>query len=134
MDKKLNKDINRYLREIKALLICDRLTKHRFVRDFKNDLFEYADNHPDVGIDALREHFGEPMDIARSFLENVNIKAIKKRMNVSRIIAAGAFAALIIWAVGVTAAVVDAHFSEDYFVESSFYSDDNEEIVADTSE
>lgn len=119
-DKQLNKDVNGYIKEIKSLLICDLGTKRKFINDFKNDLFEYIDSNSVSDIEEVYKHFGTPQDISKAFFENADIKKIKKKMNISKTVLIGVVAALIIWAVGVTAAVIDAHETETYIVDEMY--------------
>lgn len=130
MNKQLNSDIDRYIKDIKSFLICDYKTQKKFIGDFKNDIFSYIEDNSISDIDKISEHFGTPQEIAKGFFENADTKKIKKKMNISRIIMICIIAALLIWIVGVTAAVIDAHPSNDgYFVDESY--DISEELVLD---
>ncbi len=114
----LNAEIKKYIIDVKSYLICDWKTRNRFIRDLKNDISDFVDENENVSMDDIRKRFGEPQDIAKGFFENADIKKIKRRMNIGRIIAIGIALALLIWAAGVTIAVMDVHIKEPgYFVE-----------------
>lgn len=119
MNKHLNNDINKYIKDIKSYLICDYKTQKKFMDDFKNDVFSYIDDNSIDDINEIYEHFGLPQEIANGFFENADTKKIKKKMNISKTITICFIIALIIWATGVTVAVVDAHTSTGYFVEET---------------
>lgn len=60
--------------------------KRKFLRDFKTDVLEYAKAENISDIDKIKAHFGEPEKIARAFLMESDIRDIKKRLTVKRII------------------------------------------------
>ena len=93
----LNTDIKKYIIDVKSYLICDWKTRNRFIRDLKNDIFDFVDENENVSMDDIRQRFGEPQDIAKGFFENADIKKIKRRMNIGRTVIIGVIAALLIW-------------------------------------
>ena len=104
----LNREIKKYIIDVKSYLICDWRTRQKFLKDLKNDINDFVDENEEVTIDDVRNRFGEPEKISRSFLEGADLKKIKRHMNFCRILAVTAAVALIIWAVGMTVAVIDS--------------------------
>ncbi|MCM1115128.1 MAG: DUF6120 family protein [Clostridium sp.] len=118
IDKNLNKEINNYLKTVKSFIICDWKTRRKFIHDLKNDIFDYMENNSVNNIEDVYKHFGTPRDIAKAFFEDADIKEIKRKMNISRILIIGIICALLIWAVGVTISIIDGHISNTgYMVE-----------------
>ncbi len=113
MNKQLNNDINKYIKDIKSYLICDYKTQKKFMDDFKNDVFSYIEDNSIGDINEIYEHFGPPQEIANGFFENADTKKIKKKMNISKTITICFIVALIIWATGITVSVVDTHNSNN---------------------
>lgn len=131
--KPLNTELKKYIVDIESYLICDWRTKNRFIRDLKNDIIDFVDENENVTMDDIRKRFGEPQDIAKGFLENVDLKKIKRRMNIGGIIAIGIAVALFIWAAGVTTIIIDAHSSnEGYFVDEVHDTPENQITVDST--
>ncbi|MDE5963781.1 MAG: hypothetical protein K2G65_00060 [Eubacterium sp.] len=95
--KSLNREINKYIIDVKSYLICDWRTRQKFLKDLKNDINDFVDEKEDVTMDDIRDRFGEPEKISRSFLEGADLKKIKRRMNFGRTIIVGVIAALLIW-------------------------------------
>lgn len=95
--KPLNREINKYIISVKSYLICDWRTRQKFLKDLKNDINDFVDEKEDVTMDDIRDRFGEPEKISRSFLEGADLKKIKRRMNFGRTIIVGVVAALLIW-------------------------------------
>lgn len=131
--KSLNLEIKKYIMDVQSYLICDWQTKRRFIKDLKNDIVDFVDENENVTIDDVRRRFGEPKDIAMGFFENADIKKIKRRMNIGRIISVGIAMALFIWVAAVTIAVIDLHNEEPgYFVDEMYDGIVQGEIIDDT--
>ena len=135
-EKELNKALRQYLREIKKLLICDWRTKNKFIADFKIDLYEYIADNKVSHIDEVQNHFGEPYAIAKGFLENADIRTIKKRMNFTKVLICAVISALLVWTSFVIFAMIDTYRSnrDGYIVVE--WSDEMPEdaIIADVDE
>lgn len=82
----MNKEIKKYINKVSKYLLCDNTMKRKFLRDFKTDVLEYAKAENISDIDKIKAHFGEPEKIARAFLMESDIRDIKKRLTVKRII------------------------------------------------
>lgn len=96
-DTTLDLEIKRYIVDVKSYLICDFRTKRRFINDLKNDIACFVDETENATMDDVRRRFGEPRDIAKGFFETADIKKIKRRMNIGRIVTIGVIIALVMW-------------------------------------
>lgn len=67
-----------YFRKINKLLVCDRKTKSKVLKDFKNNVYDYIDNNPNTSFDELVEHFGTPDTIAEEFAAEMGADYIRK--------------------------------------------------------
>ncbi len=109
----LEKQIDKYIKEVSSLIFCDKKEKKYFLESFRNDVLSYCEMKEVENINQIYHHFGEPEMIAGYFYDESSLKEIKKRMNVRKIIRICAIvlviAALIIWAIAVTIALVDSH-------------------------
>ena len=110
-DKQLNKDVKKYIKDINAYLICDWGTRNKFNSDLKNDIDEYMENNSVTDFSSVYDHFGEPHDIAKGFLENADTKKIKRKMDIMKVVVTAVIIALVMWGIGITAAWIDAHKS-----------------------
>lgn len=123
MDKK---EINKYLRKVKSLIICDFATKRKFIGDLKNNILDYVETGSVKSIDDIHKQFGTPEDIAKAFFENADIVKIKKKMSITRIILIAVIIALALWAGGIVTAVIDNHDQmTGYTVEHFYEADEN---------
>lgn len=111
MDNALQKELKKYIREVKKLLICDSKTKKKFIKDFSESLYDYADSKDETDIHIIRKHFGNPEEIAKSFLSEMDIKTVKKRMALKSVILTALI--IIISVISVTAIeiCIDSHTS-----------------------
>lgn len=108
----LNREIKKYIIDVKSYLICDWRTRQKFLKDLKNDINDFVDGKEDVTMDDIRDRFGEPEKISRSFLENADLKKIKRRMNFGRTIIVGVIAALLIWLGALLFTVIHPYIEE----------------------
>ncbi len=129
MDKKLNTDINKYIKDIKSYLICDYKTEKKFIDDFKNDVLSYIEDNSINDINKIIEHFGTPQEIAKGFFESADTQKIKRKINIGKTITICFIVALIVWATGVTMAVVDTHNSNNIFHTEVLYNLPSEQIT-----
>lgn len=117
MKNDMQKELKKYYREIRSLLIVRSKETKKFMRDFVSSVEDFT--APD-GIDSfeqVRAHFGEPEDIARAFLETAQLKDIRRRVRLRTIVFSVLIAAFAIWVCYVT--VVFVHEMDNgYGVES----------------
>lgn len=112
-----NKNEKKYLRETKNLLICDAKKKNDALKAYQNEIEEYLDENPNANYENIVEFFGSPLEAATEVAADVPITYIKKRMNIAATVLVGVIAAVVIWGIGVTAAVTDSHSTVGYFEE-----------------
>lgn len=110
-DKLLNKDVKKYIKDINSYLICDCGTRNRFISDLKSDIDEYIESNSVTAFESVYNHFGEPRDIAKGFLENADTKKIKRKMDIAKVVVTAVIVALVMWGVGITISLIDAHQS-----------------------
>lgn len=114
-DKQFKKDFKKYIKDINSYLICDCGTRNKFIRDLKSDIDEYIENNSVTDFDSVYKHFGAPRDIAKGFLETADTKRIKRKMNITKVVLIGIIIALVMWGIGITSAIIDAHESNTGF-------------------
>lgn len=129
MDKELKKAIHKYIKEINQNIICDFRTRKKFISDIKNSIYDFAESENAVTMDDIYKHFGKPQEIAKEFLLNADVKKIKKRMNVTKIVLIGIIAALVMWAAGLVYAIIDANVIHSGYVVEEIGDVDMEELV-----
>lgn len=119
MDRALAKEIQKYKKHVKALLICDSKTAKSYLSDLENGIADFVENSGATSIEEVITRFGEPEVVARAFFESADIRKIKRRMNIKRMLLVGVLLAVVIWAVAVSYLSIEAHLSmPGYFVET----------------
>lgn len=99
----INKEIKNYVREVKKLLVCQGKEKRLIIRTVKNAVLNYAEDNNIQDIDEIYTHFGTPKKVAKQYLPEVNIKTLKRKINLHRFFVAviavtlSALALLLIW-------------------------------------
>lgn len=120
LNKTLQTEINKYIKEIKSLVFCNSKTLKGFLNDFKNDILNYVDENNVTDILNVIQHFGTPEEVAKGFLESTDLKKIKKRIQIKNFILVAIIVFILIWALSVTFATLESLKSVNgYFVENS---------------
>ena len=118
MDKKLKKDINKYIKEIKLNIICDFKTRNKFISDIKNSIFDFVECENIVSMDDIDNHFGTPQEIAKEFFLNADVKKIKRRMNFTKVVIIGVVIALLMFGTALVIELIDSYSSNrGYYVQ-----------------
>lgn len=112
-----------YFRVIKRQLHCPHASKQVFLREFKESISWYIEEHPSASISEIIQEFGEPNDIARHFIEESDLYILKKALNIRKTVLAIGIAVALITTVVITAAVIvnyvaECSFREGYFMET----------------
>lgn len=119
MNKQINKDIKKYFKEIKANIICDFRTKRKFISDIKSAVYDYAEAENAEDMNKIYNQFGTPQNIAKEFFLNADVKKIKRRMNITKVVFAGVVIALMLFGTALVIELIDAHSSNHgYIVET----------------
>lgn len=136
-DIQLKKAVDKYIKAVKANLICDYKTQKKFIGDLKSDIFNYINDNSVDDMNKVYEQFGAPEDIAKSFFANIDTRQIKRKINVFKITFACIISALIIWSVYVTAEIIESYDSNRGYIVtvlSDGESYEEGEIIADIEE
>lgn len=106
----MNREVNRYLREVSRCLPCTRRTKKRIINQMRIDITRYMDENPIDDCRTFQNHFGTPMQIASAYVEEMDTKALLHDLilhqKISKMVAAGILAVVLLWGVAVSAALV----------------------------
>ncbi len=124
-----NESEKKYLRKTKKLLIGDTKKKSDTLKSYQNEIEEYLEEKPNATYENIVELFGSPSEAATEAAADVPIEYVKKRMDFKSWLVCGILGALLIWGIGVTVVVIDAHSSTGCFVETleveTVYDDNN---------
>ena len=93
-----NKERNQYINQIKKLLFCSSKDRKKFLKEFNDNIDDFLKDNPEASFNELQKAMGTPQEIADGFLGNADIKAIKKRTSIVRVLIIIGAIALIIFA------------------------------------
>lgn len=108
-DSGLQSDVQKYIRSVSGLLFCGTSTKKKFIADLKNDISDFIETENVTDIQAIYKHFGAPEKVARAFFESADLHEIHRKTNIRNVLLAAVIAVVVVWAVYMTIAVLDAH-------------------------
>ena len=95
----------RYLGQIWRKIPGSRKQKKQILSCLATPVRDYAERNPNGGYDAIAHRFGEPEQIAASYLEELDASELKKQLSIRKKILCAVVAVVII-AVGIWAGVV----------------------------
>lgn len=125
-------ELNKYLKQIKKLLVCNGSRRKEFMDSFDDNLEEYLTVNPDADISKIQTEMGTPQEIANAFLENESAASIKKRMSIVRCIKIGVIIALFLLAITLVFELADAYRADRGYTEETiteeYISKDNNNI------
>ena len=129
MQKELKKEISNYLKEIILLLPGDSGSKRKYISGLKEDIYDFAADNESVTFRDIVLHFGEKEEIAKQYMDTLDIKAVKRKLSIKRAVSAILIIALIVWSVAVFLGSVKS--KEDvqtgYFISGQFMEGKNNE-------
>lgn len=131
MQKKLKKEISKYLKEIILLLPGDSGSKRKYISGLKEDIYDFAADNESVTFRDIVLHFGEKEEIAKQYMDTLDIKAVKRKLSIKRAVSAILIIALIVWSVAVFVGAVTSRneIQEGYFIFGILNEENNNEYV-----
>lgn len=131
MQKELKKEISKYLKEIILLLPGDSGSKRKYISGLKEDIYDFAADNESVTFRDIVLHFGEKEEIAKQYMDTLDIKAVKRKLSIKRAVSAILIIALIVWSVAVFVGAVTSRneIQEGYFIFGILNEENNNEYV-----
>lgn len=119
----LQKEKKRYLRKIRSLLLVDKSVSTGFMAEFAASVDAYISGNEPSSFEEVRAHFGEPETIAKAFLSESDLRYVKKKLLIRKIVLLCGVLAVLIWACAMTFVAIDAMHTihEEYYVEYGPY-------------
>ena len=115
-----------YYSSIRSWLPCPRKMKRIILSDIRENVEFYLEENPDATIARIQNHFGNPQQIAASYVSDLDMTKLlrdlrlRKRIFTAVITAVSAalIAALLLWGWGVGQSIIETrNESNGYFVE-----------------
>lgn len=126
---RINKDIEKYLEEIKKNLVCSAAQKKTVINDLRNSIYDYVDETKATDIEDIYSHFGQPEDIAEQFVSETGGKYLKKSLSVKNVLIAAIVALFTIALIFLTIDFIDSLNSNPTRVVETSAEEIDEEIV-----
>lgn len=113
------KTIRRYCRAVGSYLPCARRQKRQLLRDLRQRLEEYRDEHLDET--SPEERFGTPQQVAAGYVDDMDttelLQALRYRRRVITAVVSGILAALAVLTAALCVQLYDYHRSLDGWTE-----------------
>ena len=113
----INKDIEKYLSQVKAYLPCKKSDKAVILEDIRQAISEFAENSDIQSIDDIYKRFGTPEEIAKAYLSDAEPNNIKKAINIRKVFVIAVVIALSMLALTFLIIIIDSHSNEIIYYE-----------------
>ena len=80
----LDKNIKKYLRQVRSLLPCNLREKKRMLSDLQGRIGDYLEANPDADFSAVEAHFGTPQQIATAFVDEMGTAELLLKLRVRK--------------------------------------------------
>ncbi len=100
-------EINEYIKNIKKQLLYGTKESKLFLKELKQNILDFAYENKNTDMTAIRQQFGTEEEVANAFLENIDIKAVKKKITIKRLIAVLVVAIITVWSIAMIIATID---------------------------
>lgn len=105
--------LKQYYRQISRHLSCPAGRKQQIMENIRSGVNDFLLEKPDADMAAIMQHFGTPEQIAESYLSEMDLKELKKTLNIRKrtftVVLIAVLTALAMWAIAVVIASIDAH-------------------------
>lgn len=82
--KTREKRIKKYCQSISRELYCPPATKKRILAAIKENIAAYLEENPDAVFEDIQKHFGTPQQIAVSYIGEMEMPELVRKLNVRR--------------------------------------------------
>ena len=81
-----NKDIDKYLCDISALIPVSNNSKKRFLKDMRASIDAYVEEISSSSIEDIYKEFGNPTSVAFDFIDSMDTDTLLKQLSLAQII------------------------------------------------
>ena len=78
MIAEMEREMEKYLKEIHKSLTCSEEQKRKILEGVRNGIHDYPDRNPGASIEEIREHFGDPAQIAQETIADLTPKDVRR--------------------------------------------------------
>lgn len=79
--RRYSKPIRKYLQQVRVLLPCSYKEKQAILSMLNRTLYEFVSTNPTASYETIRNHFGEPEEIVRSYCNHSDPSCLLKKWN-----------------------------------------------------
>ncbi len=95
----MNNSASKYLKLVKSEIPWHGKPRRDFMKLMKNEVDDYCNDNPNVSTEALIDVFGEPKEVAKEFVQEIDLDILKRSAKISTAIKI-ALAAIVVFLIG----------------------------------
>lgn len=120
--KNLNKQLKVYYCDIRRCLHCKSNLKRKIRDTIAENVDAFLEENPSADFQSIQQHFGTPQQIASAYIDETPseelIKKLKLRKTVIAVVCTATAAALLMWGIVLSIAILDNHEAEHGYIET----------------
>lgn len=105
----INNEVKIYVKSIKKRLLYNTKESKQYLKNLETNIMEYMDEFQVTDMAEIKSHFGSEEEVANAYFEIVDLKTVKRKINIKRIIAVFFIATITIWSVGALITTIQAN-------------------------
>lgn len=126
----INNEVKIYVKNIKKRLLYNTKESKRYLKNLETNIMEYVDEFQVTDMAAIKNHFGSENEIANAYFETVELKTVKRKINIKRIIAIFIITIVCTWIGYLTVALISTtRANPDYIIESNITENISQNII-----
>ncbi len=112
-------DIDKYIRTVHKQIPYKTNETKKFTDDLKSNINNYVEDNQVNDIEEIKLQFGTEEEVANAFLETVDIKTVKRKISIKRLITVLIVAVIAIWSIGVTIGTIQSNNANSTYIHYS---------------
>lgn len=120
----MNKICKKYLSEIKTLFPIMGKDERKYLTKFSVTVEEYCDEVSITNINELYKEFGQPYSVVSTYLANIDIFNLSKRINLTKWIKRGFVAILVLALISVSVFTITIYKEHQIFEQEQIFFED----------
>lgn len=123
-----NNEIDKYIKTISKQIPYKSDETKKFIDDLKSNINNYVEDNQVKDIAEIKLQFGTEDEIANAFLETVNIKTVKRKISIKRLLICFVVAVITIWSIGVIIGTIQSNNANSTYIHYSQIADESDSL------
>ena len=129
VDNGFQKDLNRYISDIKSKLLYGSNASKSCLEDLKNEIDAYVDEQGVTSMEDVYARFGTADEVASALNSTADVQTVKKKLNFKKLIAVMVAVFLAAWAIVCIYSAISANKGKVIFISESAVTEESSHLT-----